>query len=367
MPDYEIWIDSPTGYHLKLLDGISSLTLAMALNQPGAFEITLPEAAISTTLIRPDNMLEIWRAGRLELVGLLDKWRFFTGGAGARSVMLSGAGMLDLLARRIVAYPAGAATTDKSAAYDDMIKAVVRENLGSSATDADRDLTGAGMTVQADLTAAPVGDRAFAYDNVLKAAQEIADASRTAGTWLYFDFVPVVQADSSLKFDFRTFVNLRGTDRTATGGRPTFAGAAWGNIEGALLEYDYSEEANVVYGGGQGEEAARTVYEAEDTTSSKASPWARREWFQDARNEKDATGVQNKAEFTLAAKRPRLRYSARLLDVPQSPYGSAWNLGDKITAVYSSTQQFDAEIRAVRITLDGAGKETIDARLEVDA
>ena len=51
------------------------------------------------------------------------------------------------------------------------------------------------------------------------------------------------------------------------------------------------------------------------------------------------------------------------LDTRGTRFGRDWNFGDKVVARYRGFE-FDAIIRAVTISVNGQGEETVQARLE---
>jgi len=56
-------------------------------------------------------------------------------------------------------------------------------------------------------------------------------------------------------------------------------------------------------------------------------------------------------------------FQGKIRETPGCLYGRDWAFGDKVTATYMGLN-FDCIILAVQVTVDGSGKETLDARLE---
>jgi hypothetical protein len=276
-------------------------------------------------------------------------------------IEVSGWSGLELLSRRVVAYASTSAQAQKTDYADDMIKAIVSENLGSDATDSARDLS-AYITIAPDLGAGVSLTRGFSYRNVLTTCQEIANASGQAGTPVYFDVVPTL--GSSTLFDFRTYTGQPGADHGGDSDNPVFFGLAWGNLAQPYLAEDYTDEQNAVYGAGRGTKDDRYVSEQEDTARQGLSIWARREGVCQATDQTTQAGVQAKAKAQLQKKRPQMRFSGTLLDTAQSPYGPAWRWGDWVVAEYRG-QTFDCLVRAISISVN-EGVETINARMELE-
>jgi hypothetical protein len=269
------------------------------------------------------------------------------------------------LKRRIVAYAAGSSQAEKTDQADDMMKAVVRESLGSSAG-ADRDLTSLGLTVAADLADGPTITKGFAYKNVFSVLRDIADAARQAGTPVYFDLAPVFDSNTSIGYQFRTFTDQPGEDHSYTSGaKPVMFSKEWGNLTGPVLEMDYEDEINAVTVGGQGEGSDRATVTRTDAGRIAASVWNRREGFADARNESSTNGLNAKGDQVLAENRPRYRFSGTLIDSPQARYGIEWDFGSKVTISYRGLQ-FDGPVLAVTLAGGKDGKETITAKVDVE-
>jgi hypothetical protein len=211
--------------------------------------------------------------------------------------------------------------------------------------------------VAADLADGPIIDKSFAWRNVLLTLQELRDAAAVAGDVVYFSLTP-----SGTGFVFETHADQLGADRTTASATPVLFSLEAGNLAQPELVMDYTAEAAVSYGGGQGWGEERQVVEIEDTDRSSRSPWARREIFRDSRNETTALAVQAAAQAALQGARPRLRFAGQLSDAPGSRYGLDWRFGDRVSASYAG-YQFNAMIRAVTFVVNQRG-EDIRARLE---
>jgi hypothetical protein len=109
-----------------------------------------------------------------------------------------------LITRRIVPYAAGTSQASKTTptAADDLIKTVFKENAGSSATDANRDLS-AYISVQANLTLGQLITKNFAWQQLLSTLQAMAQDSTIKGTYIAFDIVALGGGTNG--FQFRTY------------------------------------------------------------------------------------------------------------------------------------------------------------------
>lgn len=359
---YTLWLDDDRGNHLALLDQFISINYVRVVNGVGAWSISLP-GRFDWHLLDVDRRVEIWRevngSIRLQTVGLIRKINFEDDETGLTTITISGPDINDLLRRRIVAYYAGSAQAHKSGHGDDVMKSVVRENLGESAAPERR--LGYGFSVQPDLGLGPIIEKSFAWRNVLDALVEIADACRSAGVSVYFDIVPT----SPTTFEFRTFTPYRGNDHSITSSSPVRLGVEFGTLVTPSYNVDHNDEANYIYAGGQGEGSERTIVEVYDTSRIGISIWNRCERFVDARNEKTEEGVRTAANEALDRGLPRRRFSGKIVDAPGCRFGIEWDFGDCLTAVYLGSQ-YTAMVRAVQVAVSSDGQETVSAWLETE-
>jgi hypothetical protein len=282
---------------------------------------------------------------------------------------ISGSDFTELLNRRIVAYRAEQSQTQKTDNADDMMKAIVRENLGSSSgTDyagspvVGRDLTGLGFGVQQDLSLGPVLDKSFPWRNVLLTLQEIAEAARVAGTPIYFDIVRL----SETSIQFQTFGDPPGIDRSATSSSPITLGLAYGNLGMPSLTFDWSREFSHIYAGGEGDSAAnsRLLTDLGDTSRQNQSIWNRREGWIDSKQDTTANQLTNSARAALELGRPRKLFNGVILDTSGNRYMTHWDLGDMVTVDYLG-HRFDALISVVNVRVESSGSESVTGVLRL--
>jgi hypothetical protein len=262
-----------------------------------------------------------------------------------------------LLDRRIIAYAAGSSYAAKSAApADDQLKAFWAENAGASISGTDRDGLetqadiSAYVTTQANLSAGASIAKAAARRKLLAVAQELCEASTTAGTYMTFEII----APSESTLELRTYTTQRGVDRRASSGSPVILREQAGVLENAELEIDYHNEKTFVVAGGQGEGTARLIATALDTTRMGVSPFGRIEDFLDMSNVADAASLQDDADSGLRYGRPVITFTGDLIETPALTRGIHFDLGDMLTAEDPQTrQQYD--VRLDRIT-ESSGK-----------
>lgn len=370
MTKYTYSLYTSDGERLAELEDLERVEYWRALNTIGGFHIiTRPD--FPTDWLGVDKLIEFWRQpeggeSTLQIVGMMRWWEWMENEAGNEVLHFGGTDQNDLLDRRIVAYAAGNALSDITDEANQMLATIVDSNMGATAfideAGRPRALDAAHFTVATVASGtAPSVSRRFAWRDVFPILQEIADASRDLGTPLYFDIVSTGPA----RFEFRTYMNVRGVDRTITSGlNPVIFSKELKNLDSPSMREDWSNEHNYVWGGGQGEEEDRVIDPEDDVFRMHRSIWNRREVFQDAREEDTTLGVANKAFRRMQHDRPRLRFTGRLLDTPNSRYGIDWSFGDKVTARYHG--EYDGIVDAVRHMIDNEGVEDLTARLEVD-
>ncbi len=369
---YELWLTNDSGLRLAQLDTALGLTASRADDKVAWFSLNVP-SSFDINLIKPDNMFQVWRAplgGRLGLwqVYFLRKWTFSTQGS-KETIVLEGPDVKDLLRRRIVAAYAASAQARKTAmAADDMMKEVVTESLadGVDPVPSAGTRVWANLSVGADVSLGPSITKSFPFDYLLTPSGNgvltvLAKAAREAGTEVWYDIVPNVVSSNSITFKFITYINQPGQD---VSDRVVFSQDR-GNLQEPSLTYDYSEEENYIYAAGQGEETSRNVQQVYDTTRYGASIWNRCEGFADARNQNSDNGVREAGRSQLEEGRPKISFTANLIDTEGTRFGRDWDYGYKVKTKYKNIE-FSSIIRAVTISVDSKG-EKISARAEYES
>ena len=351
---------------LDVIDDFETLSYAQRVNEVGAFGLSVWADSFNITFAHLDGRIVVWRkpeCGRryIDFAGLIrGVTRQYRGGK--QQVTLSGVGYNDLLRRRVVAYAATTSGARKADQADDMMKVVVRENLGASAV-AGRDLSGWGFTVQANVSAGTIVRGDFAYQVVLDTLQGISDASRqTPATQSFFGIVPI---NSGWEMQFRTNVPQWGQDHSHPSGEhgPVVFSQEYENMANPVLEWDRHDEVTVVYGGGQGEDLAKPVIEVADAAREGESPLNRCEAYHSITSGAGTTlELIDGARAGLDEGRGKRRFTFDVVEIPSTLYGLHWGFGDLVTAVYAG-EQWDLHVAAVEVTVEGK-VETITPRFE---
>jgi hypothetical protein len=327
----------------KLITQYQQVEATRILSDIGALQITLEESQSSDIPLRPDTRLVVFISGEnfSHIFGayLLSSWAWQTVGR-MRTLTLKGLSYNVLLTRRIVAYPAGSVQASKSGAADDVMRAVVRENLGSLAG-ADRDITAYGFTVEPDLSLGPTISMSFAWRNVYDVITDIAQLAAQQGQKLFWDMIPT-DGGYGMKFIVRKdFYRDR---------RASSAHALWlspnNALENLVETYDRRGSWNVVYAGGRGEGSDRTIVSVMDSNDLARSVLARAEHFFDGATYASTSTLTAGANCRLREGAPVTTVRAHLLD-DVVRYGRDVTVGDAVTI--KGRAEYDMVVRTARL------------------
>lgn len=363
MTSYEILTATPLGTPGIPLDQVIRCVYARTVNNIGEMTLTLPDIYPSGIFQR-DTRIYVQRsvAGKPLVVDLETCWLVqdiakTLNSEGLATLTLRCVDTIAILSYYIVPYNANNTAVPgslKLQAMDDMMKAIVRENMGSLASDTTRNLGGY-LAVQADSTQAPVLKKEFSKRVVLDVLREIAEASFESGTYLAFDIV--LTNPSTGQLEFRTYVQQRGEDHRFPGGSPPLVLDTETDILADVSSDEkHADEKTYVYVGGQGLGNIRPVVTASDPVRIGASAFGRREIFVDDNNTDDVTVLQTDADLALKKHNVIREITATLNDQATVIRGIDWDYGDFLTASYAG-QTFDVHADKIAVTLTEAGED----------
>jgi hypothetical protein len=357
---YEIDWYTDAGVKKGVIQAFTSLEYVRTENTIGSMILTIPRQLMRYEDFAVGQLFEIWREkhGSLELQNdtayFLQDWQFYTDREGREYIQLFATDANWLLDTAIVWAYAGSAQAEKTGKPDDMMKAIVREQLGDLAIVERRKLT-----VQNNVGAGGASiTKAFAYRNVLTVLQELADVANENGVYLVFDVVRTAPAT----FQFRTYAGQRGTDHSRTSGDPRLVGKQYGNLDEAAFGTFHSDERNWVLVAGKGEEDARMTVQRYNTARIGSSKWNRREYFKDSRDNDTTAALEADGDEVLNDYKPKQILTGRLLDTSGMQFGIHYQFGDIVTA-QAFGYNVDCHISSVRVKVDQDNGEQIDVRL----
>lgn len=371
-------IDTPYDKGPYARGSFSKLEYVLNENAVGALTLEMPPV-VPWEWFRRDTQIEVWRAPDRRQLGMqletATLWLvdYAALDVGANDlVRITASDAMTILDRRIVAYYAGSPQSQKNDQYDDMMKAIVRENFGSLATITSRDINGgtafglgAPFNVIADYGQMQSGTKAFAWRNALTVLQEIADAS--AQTGLIDDYLGFRLAfdPGGGRLSFHTFKKSLGSDRRVSGNNPLILSPDMGSLTDVTLANDWRGTKSVVWVAGPGEGSARLVSYRVDNATYNDGPFSWNEAFVDARNVGDTAGIadlDNEALAELRLLRPRRTFTAKVSETDQVRYGIDYALGTLVTAQAKGVS-FDCRVKQVHVVVDAAG-EHIESAIE---
>lgn len=361
LSQWEMWICAPNGVRIAPIRA-HQIGVTLTTNTVGAWNMVVPTKRIKPQWLVTDAVIEFWRkpfmaSTKIVRTGFVRSIEYYDNDRNTEMLELGGPDSKEILDTRVIAYPAGEPESSKSGYADNLMKAFVRENIGSSAIAA---RTLSSISVDPDNSLGASVDKAGSYDNLLKVLQGLASSSAQNGVPLYFDLVPVSRGDGTISYLFTTSVYQPMSDRR----QKVIFSKRHGNLSKARLRIDRTSEKTVVYAGGPGEGVDRLVREAIDTTRLEESIYGRREMFVNATNAADASELDSIGEENLYKNRPKMKFTGELLNTLRSRFGVDWDHGDRVTIDYQN-MQFDAVVKTTPIRVQG-NKETIRTRVEIE-
>lgn len=364
--NYELYVQSTVGVTLGPLHTLNRCVYGRSENDAGAMTLTFPDYLYNPSWFAPFNRILVMRqiANGPFYVDLETPWFIIEGpyyafdSDGTQMITVECLDALGLvLGSRNVAYNDNNAYTYKLDEADDMMKQVVRENLGDLATDTTRSLAGLVNVAPYGSSAPIIRYGSFARQQVLDVLKNIADASATNAstpTWLGFDVV-LPDANSGV-LEFRTYINQRGADHRFPGGYPPVVlDINAGNIASGKSGVSYREAASYIYAGGPSVGDIRPIVPSQNSAMLALSPFARIERFVDGSQYSDPAALTNFALAARRASRPRRSMETTITEVQNTLRGVHWDYGDYLTGS-SRDGTFDFRVNNIVVTLEADGQ-----------
>lgn len=357
MSDYLIVVNNSEGKRGGVIDAFSSLELAFSEMSVGVLRVQVPSVYFNHRDFGLDDILIVQRkvegSGYADVAGrvwFLREWQ-----EDSKTLTLTAYDQLYILDSRIIAYAAGTTYARKSGNAGNVMKAIIRENLGSSATDTARQISG--LNVQADANDGASVSFEFSRDNVLAACRKIADGSIQAGSYISFD----LEYMGSGQLEFRTYPGQRGENHGLGSGNPFIFSENFGNLVNAKIVENRKDERTYIYAGGQGEGENRAIGTA-SSADVNLSKWNRRERFWDGRNTTSPTVLANEAASELYENRPRKVFTGEARETEGTRFGIDYGYGD-VVIMEGFGYSTNARISTVHIKVDDRGEETLTVKL----
>ena len=356
-----VWYDH-TGQRKGVIQAFNSLEYIKTQNAIGSLVMNIPRGLMQYDQFSVGDIFEVWRekGGVLELQNetayFLQNWEMYADSEGAEYIQLTCSDANWLLDTAIVAAFSGSEDAEMTGIPDDLMKAIVSKQLGSTAS-----AWRSKITEAPNLGAGGASiSKAFAYRNVLTVVQELCEvAQEKNGMWLGFDVVRVAPG----AFEFRTYTGQRGQDHSRTSGDPRFVGKQYGNLSQATFGTYHADERNWVLVAGQGEKDERVLVYRENIARRDASKWNRREYFKDSRDDATTAALEADGDAALDEFKPKQLLTGTLHDTPGMQYNIHYQFGD-VLSVEAFGYFVDCHVKSVRVKVDQDGGEQLDIKLE---
>lgn len=366
MKNYEIYLTDDQGRRIQLLNNISFMSLSRATRGFGTIHLGIPLEDFKVfPYFLPDRRVEVWRAPyhgatlRDEGSYLLRKFQVYTREEdNVQIIEFWGRSPIDILRR-------GAVTSTTLADYqktdqiDDMMKDIVQDSLITPAISVP---TGE-MTVDGSDALGPSITHSFFGQNILDILNDLRDISFTKheedadNNRIYFDVVRGAPlATGGFGYIFRTYADIRGTDRT---GGVVFSPEN-GNVKGPAYFEDHLDSFTQAQILNLSTPAANGSATSPDATLSR---WNTSISTQQT-SETDADVNDSKAFAVLQEGKADQEFNASFVDSPgsstqpRSLYGADWDLGDLLPVRYAA-KDLTVEVKTVYLSIDESGEENI--------
>lgn len=370
---YKICVYTPTGTKIAEIVHFRTLVIVHQVNSNGYCSIFLDgDDPNVSAFVGRDYIVEVYRSvpdlgidWYLEFEGLYRTGTHQSYSNGTDTFAAYSLGYLDLLRRRIIAYYSGSVYADTSGPADDVMKFFVRWNATASATAPPRLSDGIipGFTYAPYVSACANWSGSRAFRNLLEVLQDMSKETNC-----FFDVVGQTPGNPG-SFIFWTYPEVRGQDRRQrninpitgkndAGNYPVVFDTKIGNAYASVLSEKTSEEANVVFGLGQGEKGSRMISIVKDTDNINLTPWNRSEIARNATAEKTLAGVTAVAQSALEELMATTLLTFEVNPIPSCQYGRDYSWGDFVTGRYKDVEQH-SYILGTTITVDVEQKETI--------
>lgn len=364
--NFNVVIADAFGVELQVASSLVSLQAARAFNTIGSGTLVLNDSDYPPWFWRKNMRIKIYRSSDNGPFALLGNTEWFLKSANWKySEGVWEIGLKDtisILDGPLIAYPQDTIYADKtfeninSDTPNNLMRAFVRENMGSLAVDPDRDRS-EWLDVEADRVYGDETEKTASYQELLGVLTSIAADSEAAGVPLVMDVVPI--ADN--RYEFRVKHDFLGSDRSSGPGKVAFA-SGLNNIKDIQFLWDYNTDTTVAYVGGVGDGAGRFTVVVSDYKRVNLNPFNRYERFVDLRDEDSETVLESEGLTYIQKNRSKLVISAQVVDIPGLRFGRDYFYGDRVM-VSAGTYEIPCLINAFSTSYSN-GEEQLDLRLK---
>lgn len=365
MAEYEVYLTDDAGRRITIIENFAFLSISRLVKGYGTVHIGIPFRDFKVyPAFLPDRRIEVWRSPRhgatLREEGsfFLRKYNVYTREDGLEIIEFWGRSPLDILRRQTVV-SSTPSKYNKTDFIDDMMKEIVTENFISPAQTA----PSGELSVDGTDGKGPSISHSFYGTNVLDVLKDLRDISISLNEQdsdnrrIYFDVVRGSPLNSGgFGYIFRTYADLRGTDRT----NDVEFSVENGNLSAPSYFEDHldSETHATVL--------SQTSSALNGDVSSADRYLSRWNDIRVSQQSAEGSAALNTAKANQMLQQGRAEKALNVTFVdspgssrqPRSLYGVDWDLGDLLPVRYAG-KIFNVEVAAVHISINENGEENI--------
>lgn len=267
-----------------------------------------------------------------------------------------GSGYTHLLSRRIVLPDVDQDASTRSGQAETVIKSFVSDCMVSPL---DTTRVFPGVILELDTGTGGLVEYSARYVNLLTVCENVANEGK-------LDF-GIVEGSQIGEFIFRARP-VWGLDRrvgNSAGNKPVLFNFLYGNMDIPILSINAADEKNFIYVGGSGSGEERIIQPVSDALAVARSPWGRKEFFAEARQQKTTAALVALGNAELEDRKLKRELTFDIIQGQGTRWLTDWNLGDLITARYFD-YQVDKKITEVIVTVSGTESQQTVERVTVE-
>lgn len=363
---YQIRLKDQSGSPAAIFDNFRTLRWQYKINAGGSFEFEIDGRDDRVSLFEPDGQLEMWRS----IPGIAVWYKVFEAHIedfddsilenGDQRFVVGGTGYTGVLGRRTIAHASDTVYATKSGPAETVMKEYVNENVGPGATCPPRLLESGvmpGMSVEANSGGGAIWTGSKHEQNLLETLQGIADFAK-------IDFAVVGTGPAT--YEFRTYINQFGVDRTTVGLDPSTGLNAAGNVPVVFsplldniskLNYKlaHNSEVNAAYIWGRDTGASRAIRLRTNSAAIAISPIGLREASRSGASQTTDADLDAIGDSVLEQSQTREVITFTPKRTTQTLFGVHFGVGDRIT-VRRRNVDYNKRVVAVTGTVMAGGK-----------
>lgn len=370
LPFYKVEIVGQQGESLLTIDDAVSINAARAFNTDGTCTVIIPDY-YPRKIFKMHARMILWRHDYDGVPRAFGKTVWFLKkndhDYDSATYTLSFVDAFAMLKGRLVGYTSEGTYASKTMEeYEaisytsdlriaNMMRAYVRENVGSLALDSDRII--ASIQVEDDRNEGPFGEKQASFQELGAVLTDLARMADAKGTPMFYDLLPIFGGN----FLFRVWSDLYGIDRGSQSENPLLLTQESGFITEIHEVEDYSNVASFCWALGEGTGGSQLIATGENIVLTRSDPFGRIEMTVAASDTSNVSVLADTAISALSGRLPKLTVACKVVENSSLTFQRDLDYGDKLQ-VQVGTQQYDCTLNAVSVTWQD-GEEDLDLRL----